>query len=69
MVESIKILDEQKVKPWSTQGQLFLAELYTGTGQIEKAITTLQKAEGMFKDMGMDYYLRVVQLGLQMLQG
>jgi len=34
-----------------------LGELYEGTGQNEKALENLKKAEGMFQEMGMDYWL------------
>ncbi|MBW1854235.1 MAG: hypothetical protein JRJ00_06085, partial [Deltaproteobacteria bacterium] len=46
-----------KLKPCSAQGYLFLGELYTETGQKEKSLENLKKAEGMFKEMGMDYWL------------
>ncbi len=38
-------------------GYLFLGELYLDTGQKEKALENLKKAGGMFKEMGMDYWL------------
>jgi len=34
-----------------------LGELYLGTGQREKGLKNLKKAEAMFKEMGMDYWL------------
>ncbi len=43
------------------RGRLFLGELYADTGQTEKALETLKKAEAEFKDMGMDYWLRKTQ--------
>jgi len=44
-------------KPHSAQGYLFLEELYLDTGQREKALENLKKAEAMFKEMGMDCWL------------
>jgi len=57
ILQGIKILDELKIKPYSAQGYLFLGEFYVGTGQREKALENLKKAEGMFKEMGTDYWL------------
>ncbi len=47
--------------------QLFLGELYAHGGQKEKALENLKKAETMFLEMGMDYWLdetREVSAGL-----
>ena len=42
-----------------------LGEFYADTGQRAKA---LKKAEGMFREMGMDYYVRLTQEGLGRLE-
>jgi hypothetical protein len=34
-----------------------LGELYVDTGQREKGLKNLKKAEVLFKEMGMDYWL------------
>ncbi len=57
ILQGIGILDELNVKPWSAQGRLHLGELYVDTGQREKALGILKKAEGMFREMGMDLWL------------
>ncbi len=57
----MKICDELKLKPWSAQGYLFLGELYADKGQSEKALENLKKAERMFREMGMDYWLDKTQ--------
>ncbi len=57
MVQGINILEDLMIKPWSTQGYLFLGELYTNTGQRDKAPENLKKAEHLFKEMGMEYWL------------
>jgi hypothetical protein len=53
----MKILDELETKPLYTLGYIFLGELYAGVGQKEKALENLKKAEVMFQEMGMDYWL------------
>ncbi|GAG25692.1 unnamed protein product, partial [marine sediment metagenome] len=37
--------------------------------QKEKALETLKKADGMFREMGMDYWLRRTQEVLERIQG
>jgi class 3 adenylate cyclase/tetratricopeptide (TPR) repeat protein len=67
ILQGIKIADELKFKP--NLGSLFLGELYADTGQREKALETLKKAEGLFQEMGMDYWLRRTQEVLERVQG
>ncbi|MGD0663634.1 MAG: AAA family ATPase, partial [Syntrophorhabdales bacterium] len=57
MLQGMKIADELKTKPYCAQGHLFLGELYAHEGQKEKALENLTKAETMFQEMGMDYWL------------
>jgi tetratricopeptide (TPR) repeat protein len=38
-------------------GYMFLGAVYAESGQPEKALEPLKKAEAMFQEMGMDYYL------------
>jgi tetratricopeptide (TPR) repeat protein len=61
ILEGIKILDELRLRPFSAQRYLFLGELYADRGQREKAQESLKKAEAMFQDMGMDYWLAKTQ--------
>jgi tetratricopeptide (TPR) repeat protein len=61
ILQGIKTLHEQKAKWFSSQGYLYLGELYADMGQKEKTLETLKKAEGMFQEMGMDYWLRRTQ--------
>jgi len=65
ILDGIRILDELKLKPWTSQGYLFLGGLYADTGQKEKALETLKKAEAAFREMGMDYWLRRTQAVLE----
>ena len=57
ILKGIKIIEELKIKPSYPIGHLFLGELYADTGKEDKALENLKKAEGMFQEMGMDYYL------------
>jgi class 3 adenylate cyclase/tetratricopeptide (TPR) repeat protein len=67
ILEGIEILDELRLRPWSARGHYFLGELYAHTGQKEKALETLKKAEGMFREMGMDFWLTLAQSSLNSL--
>jgi tetratricopeptide (TPR) repeat protein len=57
ILKGIKILDELKIIPWFAEGHLYLGELYANTGNREEALNNLRKAESMFQELGMDYYL------------
>ena len=61
ILKGIKILDEMNIKPWCSEGYFCLGELYADTGKREKALENLKKAEGMFQEMGMDYWLTRTQ--------
>ncbi|MBE9533381.1 MAG: guanylate cyclase, partial [Proteobacteria bacterium] len=61
ILQGIKILEELKQKPSYAEGYVYLGELYGDTGHREKALENLKKAEGMFKEMGMDYWLARTQ--------
>ena len=67
ILQGMRLSDELKTKPTSAQGHLFLGELYARTGQKGKALENLTKAETMFQEMGMDYWLaetRKISAGL-----
>ena len=55
--EGIEILDELNLEPFRAQGYLFLGECYADRREPEKALENLRMAEGMFQEMGMDYWL------------
>jgi tetratricopeptide (TPR) repeat protein len=57
ILQGMKILDELKLKPDYAKGYFDLGELYANAGQKEKALENLKRAESMFQDMGMDYWL------------
>jgi len=68
ILQGITILDELKAKPLCCIGYFYLGELYADMGQREKALETLNKAKGMFQEMGMEYYLRRTQEVLEGVQ-
>jgi tetratricopeptide (TPR) repeat protein len=57
----IAMLEEARLRPFVWQGHLYLGELYADSGQKDKALRTLKKAEAEFTDMGMDYWLSRAQ--------
>jgi tetratricopeptide (TPR) repeat protein len=69
ILQGMDILDRLKLKPYWSQGHLFLGELYADTGQTERAVETLKTAKASFQEMGMDYYLRQTQEVLERVEG
>jgi len=57
ILKGMKILDELKIKPNYTHGYFSLGGLYADTGRKEKALENLTKAEAMYQEMGMEYWL------------
>jgi tetratricopeptide (TPR) repeat protein len=57
ILKGIKILDEMNIKPWCSEGYLYLGELYADIGKREKALENLKRAEMLFEEMKMDYWL------------
>jgi tetratricopeptide (TPR) repeat protein len=68
ILQGMKILDELETKPAYAQGYLSLGGLYADAGQKEKALENLKKAERMFQEMGMDYWLANTKNLLERLQ-
>jgi tetratricopeptide (TPR) repeat protein len=68
VLQGMKIADELKAKPAYAQGHLFLGELYAHGNQKEKALKNLTKAETMFQEMGMDYWLAQTKKLLEMVR-
>jgi tetratricopeptide (TPR) repeat protein len=69
VLRGIGILEKWGLRPFASQGYHRLGELYADTGQKEKAVKALTKAEAEFKDMGMDYWLRKTQEALARVEG
>jgi len=60
-LKGIKIFEELKLKLHYAPGYYYLGELYADTGQKDKALETLKRAENMFREMGMDFWLAKTQ--------
>ncbi len=61
ILKGIEICKELRTKPHYALGHLNLGQLYLNGGEKEKALENLKKAEGMFQEMGMDYWLGKAQ--------
>jgi len=57
ILQGINMLEELDLKPYYSEGYLYLGELYANVGRKDEAIKYLNKAENNFKEMGMDYWL------------
>ena len=57
ILNGIKILKELKIKPTLSIGFLFLGEFYAHAGRKEDSLKLLKQAEGLFQEMGMNYWL------------
>ena len=62
--QGISLLEELGVLPMSGWGYLWLGEVYVEAGRKEEALTNLKKAETMFLEMGMDFWLAKAQEAL-----
>ena len=56
----LEIFETLKTKPDIAIGYLFLGEVQSRIGREEEAHEYLEKAEAMFREMGMDYWLRTM---------
>lgn len=57
ILKSMEIVEELQIKPYISQGFFYLGDLYKDMGRKAEALEHLKKAEGMFKEMGMEYWL------------
>jgi tetratricopeptide (TPR) repeat protein len=57
ILKGIQILEKIQIKPYYSQGYLALGEIHAESGQAEKALKNLKRAEGLFKEMEIDYWL------------
>jgi hypothetical protein len=60
-VNGYEIWKELRIKAYYSLGYLYLGQLYLNGGKKEKAIDNLKKAKGMFREMGMGYWLGKAQ--------
>ncbi|MBW2467832.1 MAG: AAA family ATPase [Deltaproteobacteria bacterium] len=61
MQKGIKILRELKIRPWYSEGYLYLGQLNANSGNREDAVNNLRKAKANYQEMGMDYHLSKTQ--------
>ncbi|MGD8255943.1 MAG: adenylate/guanylate cyclase domain-containing protein [Desulfobacterales bacterium] len=61
ILKGIKILNARKIKPWSSIGYYILGKQQADIGIAEKAVSNLRKAEKLFKEMGMNYWVGKAQ--------
>jgi len=59
--QGIRILEKLKLKPFISIGFLTLGEFYIQTNRKDNALEYLEKADGLFQDMGMDYWVGKTQ--------
>jgi predicted ATPase/class 3 adenylate cyclase/ribosomal protein L40E len=69
ILRGMEIANELKMRPFYAHGYLYLGEVYALTGQKERALENLKKAEAMYQEMGMDYWFGMAQSSLQSIQG
>jgi tetratricopeptide (TPR) repeat protein len=67
ILEGIKILEGLKLKPQYSIGYLSLGELYMIRGEREKVLENFKRADRMFREMGMTYWLNITKHILEML--
>jgi tetratricopeptide (TPR) repeat protein len=67
IMEAIQIFEELKERPDIAVAFLYLGEIYSDSGQRDKSFETIKKAESMFQEMGMDYWLAKAQKALAIL--
>ena len=68
ILQGLKILNDLETKPQCAVGCFNLAELYAEAGQKEKALENLKKAEAMFQEMGMEFWLARTKKLLEILR-
>jgi tetratricopeptide (TPR) repeat protein len=66
--QGIRLLEEMKIRPWQAEGHLLAGELYSDTGERQKALTSLGRAQDMFQQMDMTHWLSRTQRTLDKLK-
>jgi class 3 adenylate cyclase/tetratricopeptide (TPR) repeat protein len=61
MLAGIEILNDRKIKPWSSIGYYILGLLQAQRGKMGQARIHLDTAERMFTEMGMNYWLSLTR--------
>ena len=61
ILEGIEILNDRKIKPWSSIGYYNLGMFQADCGKMRQARINLDNAERMFREMGMKYWLSLTR--------
>ena len=61
ILEGIGILEDRKIRPWASIGYFNLGMVQTHLGDVKQARINLEKAAGMFKEMGMNYWFSLIR--------
>ncbi len=61
ILEGIAILEDRKIKPWASIGYFYLGMVQSQRGDMKPARINLKRAEKMFKEMGMNYWLSLIR--------
>jgi tetratricopeptide (TPR) repeat protein len=61
LLKAIETLGELEMKSWCHLAHTILGALYADTGQREKALETLKKAEGIIQHTGTSYWMHQMQ--------
>jgi class 3 adenylate cyclase/tetratricopeptide (TPR) repeat protein len=64
VLQGISLLEERGIRSQAGWGYLWLGEVYAESGRKEETLENLKKAETMFQEMGMDYWLGKAQEAL-----
>jgi len=67
ILEGMKMEEDLHMRPYEAGAHLYLGEAYALTDQKEKALSSLNKAREMCREMGMDYYLARTEKALERL--
>jgi class 3 adenylate cyclase/tetratricopeptide (TPR) repeat protein len=65
ILRGIRMTEMLKIKPFYARGYLFLGETYSKMDAREKAMEYLVKAEKMYREMKMDYWIKLTQTALK----
>jgi len=57
ILQGISLLEELGLRSHYGWGYLWLGEVYAESGRHDEAVENLKKAEAMFQEMGMNYWL------------
>ena len=69
IMDGMNVFEQGQIDASLARGYFHLGELCSDTARKDRALKALEKAESMFQEMGMDYWLRRTQEVLLRVQG